>query len=142
MAPSTAKASTSIDQDPAGHASSDTATIAKPATHDEPASPILQHRLHRLSQPPERYSSELFFTDSSEPTNYHEAQQSEDFPDWQLAIQLEMNSNHANGTWDLVDIPKNRKALLCPWVYRLKHTIDSTSPKYKARIVAKGFRQE
>ena len=53
-----------------------------------------------------------------------------------------MNSIHANGTWDLVELPKNRKALPCRWVFRLKRTIDSPSPKYKARIVAKGFRQE
>ena len=53
-----------------------------------------------------------------------------------------MISIHVNRTQDLVDLPKNRKALLCRWVYRLNQTTDSPSPKYKARIVAKGFRQE
>jgi hypothetical protein len=28
-----------------------------------------------------------------------EAQPSEDFPDWQLTMELEMNSIHANGVW-------------------------------------------
>jgi hypothetical protein len=28
------------------------------------------------------------------------------------------------------------------WVYQLKQVSDSTSSKYKAQIVAKGFRQE
>ena len=53
-----------------------------------------------------------------------------------------MHSIRANKTWDLVDLPKNRRALPCKWVYRLEETSDSTTPKYKARLVAKGFRQE
>ena len=53
-----------------------------------------------------------------------------------------MHSIRANKTWDLVELPKNRHALPCKWVYRLKETSDSTNPKYKARLVAKGFRQE
>ena len=77
--------------------------------------------------------------DFDEPTNYQEAQKSEDFPDWQHAVESEMNSIHANGTWDLVELPNNRKALPCRWVYRLKLTTDFRRPKYKARIVAKGF---
>ena len=53
-----------------------------------------------------------------------------------------MQSIRENNTWDLVELPKNRRALPCKWVYRLKETSDSTTPKYKARLVAKGFRQE
>ena len=53
-----------------------------------------------------------------------------------------MHSIRANKTWDLVDLPNNRRALPCKWVYRLKETSESTTPKYKARLVAKGFLQE
>jgi hypothetical protein len=53
-----------------------------------------------------------------------------------------MNSIHANGTWDLVKLPRNRKTLPCKWVYRLKQVPDSSGPKYKACIISKGFRQE
>ena len=53
-----------------------------------------------------------------------------------------MHSIRANKTWDLVELPKNRCALPCKWVYRLKEMSDSTNPMYKARLVAKGFRQE
>ena len=53
-----------------------------------------------------------------------------------------MHSIRANKTWDLVELPKNRRVFPCKWVYRLKETSDSTNPKYKARLVAKGFRQE
>jgi hypothetical protein len=53
-----------------------------------------------------------------------------------------MNSIRGYGTWDLVELPRNRKALPCKWVFRLKHVSDSSDPKYKVQIVAKGFRQE
>ena len=53
-----------------------------------------------------------------------------------------MHSIRENDTWDLVKPPKNRCALPFRWVFRLKQTAASSSPKYKARIVAKGFRQE
>jgi ATP-binding cassette subfamily B (MDR/TAP) protein 1 len=57
-------------------------------------------------------------------------------------MESEMDSIRANGTWDLVKLPQNRKALPCQWVCRLKQVPDSSSPKYKAHIVVKGFRQE
>ena len=53
-----------------------------------------------------------------------------------------MNSIYTNGTWDLIELLKNRKALPCLWVYPPKQTADFPRPKYKALIVAKGFRQE
>ena len=52
-----------------------------------------------------------------------------------------MNSVRHNKTWDLVELPKNRHALLCKCLYRLKETSDSVSPKFKAKIGAKGFQQ-
>ena len=93
-------------------------------------------------QPPERYSPGIFFTDVGETTSYEEASAATDSATGHLAIESEMHSIRANKTWDLVDLPKNRRAVRCKWVYRLKETSDLTTPKYKARLVAKGFRQE
>mgnify|MGYP000096566875 CR=1 FL=1 len=101
-----------------------------------------QHRSKRLTQPPERYSPGLFFTDSGEPTTYKEAINTVDTANWQVAIESEMRSVHENKTWDLVGLPRNRRALLCYRVFRLKLTAASSSPNYKACIVAKGFRKE
>ena len=105
-------------------------------------SPVIPRQSERLSQPPERYSPGIFFTDAGEPTSYEEASTSPYSATWHLAMESEMHSIRANKTWDLVELPKNRRVLLCKWVYRLKETSDSTNPKYKARLVAKGFRQE
>jgi hypothetical protein len=65
-----------------------------------------------------------------------------DAASWRLAMESEMDSIRANGTWDLVKLPRNWKALPCKWVYQLEQVSDSSGPKYKARIVAKGFQQE
>jgi ATP-binding cassette subfamily B (MDR/TAP) protein 1 len=65
-----------------------------------------------------------------------------DAASWRLAMESEMNSIRTNKTWDLVEHPRNRKALPCKWVYRLKRVSDSTNQKYKARIVTKGYRQD
>jgi hypothetical protein len=54
-------------------------------------------------------------------------------------MESEIKSIRANETWDLVELPQNRKELPCKWIYRLKQV---SGPKFKARIVAKGFRQE
>ena len=55
-------------------------------------------------------------------------------------MESEMSSIRANKTWDLVELPKNRRALPFKWVYRLKETSDLTNPKYKARLVVMEFR--
>ena len=77
-----------------------------------------------------------------EATSYEEASVSPASATWHLAMESEMHSIRANKTWDLVELPKNRRALPCKWVYRLKETSDSTNSKYKEGLVAKGFRQE
>ena len=74
--------------------------------------------------------------------SYEEASTSLDSTTWHLAMESEMNSIRANKTWNLVELPKNRRALPCKWVYWQKETSDSTNLKYKARLLAKGFQQE
>ena len=73
-------------------------------------SPVIPRRFERLSQPPERYSPGIFFTDAGEPTSY-KAPAAADSATWHLAMESEMHSIRANKTWDLVDLPKNRHAL-------------------------------
>ena len=52
----------------------------------------------------------------------------------------EIKALHANDTWDLVELPKDRKAIPNKWVYRIK-TVD-VKPKYKVRLVAKEYAQK
>lgn len=55
-------------------------------------------------------------------------------------MKEEMRSLYENHTYDLVKLPKVKKALKNKWVY--KHKIENNgSQRYKARLVVKGFSQ-
>ena len=54
-------------------------------------------------------------------------------------MQEEIKILHENNTWVLVELPKGKKAIPNKWVYKVK-TLEG-KPKYKARLLAKGYRQ-
>ncbi|MCO5546578.1 hypothetical protein L7F22_000007 [Adiantum nelumboides] len=66
----------------------------------------------------------------------------DDSVEWEQAMQSEYNSIVANETWDLVELPKGKNALPCKWVYKKKYTTEDPTPRYKARLVVKGFKQQ
>ena len=52
----------------------------------------------------------------------------------------EMRSMHVNHTYELVKFPKGKRALKNRWIYRVKQE-EHSQPRYKARLVVKGFSQ-
>ena len=44
-------------------------------------------------------------------------------------MQEEIKALHLNNTWDLVKLPKRRKALPSKWVYKIKTVVDKPSIK-------------
>ncbi|KAJ9546957.1 hypothetical protein OSB04_019500 [Centaurea solstitialis] len=77
-----------------------------------------------------------------EPTSYSEAMKLDDADEWLMAMKAEMESLLKSGTWDLVLIPKGKKAVRSKWVFKLKEgTTPEEKPRYKARLVAKGYSQ-
>ena len=68
--------------------------------------------------------------------------ESDDRELWMEAMKDEINSLHENHTFDLVKLPKGKKALRNRWVYKLKQDENAKKPKYKARIVVKGCNQK
>jgi hypothetical protein len=58
------------------------------------------------------------------------------------AMKEEMDALERNKTWDLVELPKDRKVVGCKWVYKLKKGVDDKVERYKARLVAKGYSQK
>ena len=53
-----------------------------------------------------------------------------------------MESIKQNGTWELALLPSNRKRMPWKWVSKYKYISGSDQPKYKDRLVAKGFKHE
>ena len=60
---------------------------------------------------------------------------------WRKAVKEEIDALEKNGTWDIVDTPRNHKIVGCKWVFTIKQKADGSIERYKARLVAKGFTQ-
>ena len=79
--------------------------------------------------------------DHDEPTNYEEAMMSPDSAKWLEAMKSEIGSMYENKVWTLVDLPDDRQAIEIKCIFKRKTDAASNITIYKARIVAKGFRQ-
>eukprot|EP00253_Pinus_taeda_P012632 PITA_12632 len=96
--------------------------------------------------PPKRYddyvTSVAFTANDDEPLCYEEAVEGSKSEKWKVAMKDEMMALGKNGTWDLVELPKDTKTVGCKWVFKLKRGVDDTEDRYKSRLVAKGFSQK
>ena len=76
-----------------------------------------------------------------DPKDLEEALSQVDANLWKEAINDSMNSLETNRTWHLIDLPPHCKAIDYKWVLRKKLKPDGSVDKYKARLVAKDFKQ-
>ena len=61
---------------------------------------------------PDYYGNRVTVPDTSgDPKSWKEAMTSADNEKWEIAMEKEMESLHANEVWDLVELPKDRKAV-------------------------------
>ncbi|GJZ39005.1 DNA polymerase zeta catalytic subunit-like protein [Tanacetum coccineum] len=68
--------------------------------------------------------------------------ESSEAPYWKEAIQSKIDSVVHNNTWKLVDLPSGHKPIGHKWIFKKKLRLDGTIEKYKACLVAKGYRQK
>ena len=60
---------------------------------------------------------------------------------WKEAMDEEYDALMKNKSWRLVPPIKGRNLIDCKWVYKVKRKSDGTIDRYKACLVAKGFKQ-
>jgi len=57
-------------------------------------------------------------------------------------MEEEMSSLHKNDTWELIELPKRKKAIGCKWVCAKKQgSRKDDTVRYKVRLVTKGYAQ-
>ncbi|KAH9679836.1 hypothetical protein KPL71_026295 [Citrus sinensis] len=81
-------------------------------------------------------------TEDGEPSTFHEALNSSDVALWITAMQEEIEALHKNKTWELVPLPRGRKAIGNKWVYKIKRDGNDQVERYRARLVVKGYAQK
>ncbi|KAM1530007.1 hypothetical protein ACFX1Z_019154 [Malus domestica] len=57
------------------------------------------------------------------------------------AMNEKMEALQKNSTWELTNLPKEKKSVGCRWIYTVKFNANGTIERYKARLVAKGYTQ-
>ena len=62
-------------------------------------------------------------------------------PEWDVAMDEEVDALDDNVTWELTPLPEGKKAIGCKWIYKIKRNADGSISRYKARLVAKGYAQ-
>ncbi|GJY37099.1 putative RNA-directed DNA polymerase [Tanacetum coccineum] len=75
---------------------------------------------------------------SHEPKTFSEASR---YSHWTDAMNKKMEALLRNDTWDLVDLPKDRKAISSKWLWKIKFKSSGEIVRYKARLVALGCNQ-
>jgi hypothetical protein len=78
------------------------------------------------------------FISTGEPSKLSEALEDDR---WHTAMQEEYTALMKNKTWQLVPPNSMRNLIKCKWVYRIKRHADGIIDRYKACLVAKGFKQ-
>lgn len=78
--------------------------------------------LRRSTRVPKPKNFEGFITylamgnEDDDPLTFQEAMESKDCENWKAAIDEELMSLEDNDTWELVDLPHDKKAIKCKWL--------------------------
>ena len=75
----------------------------------------------------------------SKPAMFEEAVKHQVLKD---AMNEEYESIMKNDVWDVVPRPKDKSIVTSKWLYKIKHGVNGSAEKFKARFVAWGFTQK
>ncbi|GAA0155422.1 transmembrane signal receptor [Lithospermum erythrorhizon] len=121
--------------------------LQDPLPHDQtqqvtpPAPPAIRTST-RQKTASSRYSPHeyILISDGGKPICYQEALQSKEKEHWKQA--MEDGSLYKNHTFTLVNKVPNSTVLKNRWIYKIKSISGSVKPRYKARLVVKGYEQK
>ncbi|GJY76087.1 putative RNA-directed DNA polymerase [Tanacetum coccineum] len=123
---------------PVSTASIPTPPPPPPITRQRPAN-LRQNPKQRVPYNPSTNHATVLPTTITEPTSFTVANNSSE---WRQAMKEEYDAIMKNRTWSLVPRASNTNVVDGRWVYRLKRDKNGAITRYKARFVAKGFRQQ
>jgi hypothetical protein len=91
---------------------------------------------------PDKYSSliaQLNLVIDSEPSTFDDPTKHKV---WKDAMIEEYKSILKNDVWEVVPRPQGKSVVTSKWIYKIKHVVDGSVEKLKARFVAHGFSQK
>ena len=80
----------------------------------------------------------MLISSDEETHNYEEAIM---HSSWIQAMKEELKALEENKTWSLTKLPLGKTTIGCRWIYKIKHKVDGSVERYKARLVAKDYTQ-
>jgi hypothetical protein len=87
------------------------------------------------------FMAEIADAEALEPCMLTEAKRRPDWPSWEKAIEEELATLKATGTWRLEDAPPRVNIIGSKWVLKAKKDTAGNVVHYKACLVAQGFSQ-
>jgi hypothetical protein len=87
------------------------------------------------------FAAEVSNAEALEPKSLAEARKQPDWPLWEKAIEEELETLRAAGTWEVVDAPVGVNVVGSKWVIRAKKDAAGNVIHYKTCLVAQGFSQ-
>ncbi|KAA0058939.1 integrase [Cucumis melo var. makuwa] len=113
------------------------------STSDDEISPRRMRSIQQIYNATNRINDDHFANFALfagvDPVTFDEAIQDEK---WKIAMDQEIDAIRRNETWELMELPTNKRALGVKLVYRTKLKSDGNVEKYKVRLVVKGYKQE
>jgi len=87
------------------------------------------------------FAAVIASSEALEPRSLAEAKRQPEWSLWEAAINEELATLKAAGTWELVDAPGGANVVGSKWVFRIKKDAGGNAVRFKARLVAQGFSQ-
>ena len=61
---------------------------------------------------------------------------------WRQAMEEEIEATEKNNTWELSTLPKGYQVIGVKWLFKIDENVKGNMEKYKARLVAKCYKQK